>query len=531
MPRHRTLLAIVVLTLAGLVLRLALSRYYTLEGTGCDGASYMNVARNLSGGDGFVINSLRFLFLPPSALPQPDAHWSPLFPLATSLSFALFGPSHAAASVMPLLIGALVPAAVFLFALALTRSRRAALIACALAAFHPSLVAWSLMIMTEIGSVFFTVLTLGLLMHPRTEHRPWLAGAALGLAWLMKYQSILLWIAVVLYVLLNTPWRVGLRRLAIAGAVFVAVIAPWLVRNAVVFGDPLYTDLRYNMISYYTEFGSEPRYLGSLTVPPSTWEFMRTHAASVVAHTKTGVRTVTGAFLAHETMSAALWPLALAGVVIALRAWRRWVPLAAFAAALVGIVGATIPQVRYIYVLIPIWLALVAVGTTGLWDLSRRGAPAGAGVRIVVSLLVAFAAASGVRASIAAARDTSAAWSPSANYCALEAMAAREFIQTHTAPSDAVMVAETFHTALLFERNTIHTPYDESGLRKIADRYHTRYLVITERDLGARLPSWVQASPSWARLAHVIPAAEIPRPRANPDYGFVSEVRIYELGL
>ena len=271
------------LTLASLAVRMFFFRAYTLAGSDCDGAAYMDLARNIAGGSGWVTNSLRFLFLLPPSLPQPDAHWSPLYPLLTSWSFAAFGPSFTAAKVVPLVFGALVPAVVCVLTAIMTRSRRAALIAGVVAVFHPTLVTWSLRIETEILSVFFVGVVFALLFDARASRRPYWLGLALGLAYLAKYQSVLLWAPVVCFYAISNPWRVALRRLAVAAAVFVAVILPWLIRNALVFGNPVYTDLSRNFISYYPEFGGEPRYLSSLTMPVSTFAYLTHHTGTVLA--------------------------------------------------------------------------------------------------------------------------------------------------------------------------------------------------------------------------------------------------------
>lgn len=526
---RRTILAFSILTLASLVTRIAFFGNYTLEGTDCDGAAYMNLAGNIASGAGWVTNSLRFLFLLPPVLPQPDAHWSPLYPLLTSLSYTLFGSSFTSAKLVPLVLGALVPGVIFLLTAKLARSWLAGLIAGVLAVFHATLVTWSLRIETEIASTLFVALAFVVLLSGRPATRPYWLGIVMGLAYLTKYQSILLWAPVILYYVLNVPARTAVRQVAIAGAVFVVAISPWLVRNTLTFGDPFYTDLRYNMISYYPEFGGEPRYLSSLTMPPSTFGYMSSHVATVLGYAKWGLRVLVTGFLRENQGSVLLIPFVLLGLFAAARAWRIWAPVLLFALVLAAVTSISIPQVRYLHVLIPFWIALAGAGCAWLLGVMKKRGTLGAVGRALVWLVLAGAVVDEARSAAHVARNANSEWTPSANFCALEAQAASGFIRDHATPSEPVFAPETFHYALILNRNVIQVPYSEDDLLLLSERYGARYVVITDRDLQKRLPSWAEEPPTWAHLVLRLPAGRIPRPDANRDYRHVSDLRIYEL--
>ena len=520
-----TLWLLSALTVASLVVRLWFFEAYAFAGTDCDGASYMDLARSIAGGEGWVTHSLRFLFLLPPSMPQPDAHWSPLYPILTSLSYIAFGESFTSAKLVPLVFGTLVPGVVFLLCAALTRSWRTAFVAGVLAVFHPTLVTWSLRIETEIVSAFFVGLVFVFLFSHRAAARPYWLGLALGLAYLTKYQSILLWAPVVLFYAVNDPWRTAGKRLAVAAATFVAVISPWLVRNVMTFGDPLYTAVRHNMISYYPEFGGEPRYLSSLQMPVSAWDYMRTHAGTVLEFSKSNVQLLARAFFQQNEGSRLLIALAVPGVLYMVRAWKPWASLLLFVVLLVGVTSIAIPQVRYLHPLVPIWIAVVAVGAG--WLLEKAGGRWMFAIPVWLFLLVAVVGET--RSTVERAQQKGSEWSPSANFCALEAQAASGPIQERTTPDEAVFAPEPFHYALLLERNAIQIPFDEDALVSLSRRYDVRYMVITTRDLRKRLPSWEEHLPAWARLVLFVPSGDIPRPPGNPDYGFVSDLRVYEL--
>lgn len=527
--RHRTLYTLAGLTLASVILRILFFEDYTFEGTDCDAAAYMNVAQNIRSGAGWVSNSLRFLFTLPPLLPQADALWSPLYPLLTAASYAVFGTSFTSAKLVPLIFGVMVPGMIFLMTEHLTRSWKAALIAGALAVFHSALVTWSLRIETEIASTFFVGLTYFLLFNSRTAAKPYWLGIALGLAYLMKYQSLLLWPPVILFYVLNLRWQTAARRLAVVAVVFTVVISPWLVRNTLAFGSPFHSELRYNVISYYPEFGGEPRYLSSLELPVGAFEYMSTHPMTVFAFAKANLKRLLSEFFQQNVGSLVLVPFAIMGVPCMVRDWRRWVPMLLFASLLVGAVIISIPQVRYLFVLIPFWIALVAAGAGWMLALvARQRRLRDRSWRVAIWVILLLAAADETRSTVNAAKNDGALWSPSANFCALEANGFSGFIRRYTEPTETVFAPETYHYALIFGRNAVQIPFDADVLLRLREQYNIRYMVITTRDLRKRWPSWVEQPPQWVRLVLLVPADRIPRPDRNPSYGHVSELRIYE---
>ncbi|MDH3198551.1 MAG: glycosyltransferase family 39 protein, partial [Candidatus Krumholzibacteria bacterium] len=273
----RDLVTVALILVASLAVRALFLDAYRFEGMGRDTAGYLNVAQNIAGGLGWVNHSVRFLFLLPEAIPHPDSYWSPLFPLTVAGVFKVLGPGFGAARVVPFAFGLLVPILVYRLARDTAQSWRAGLAAGVIAAFHPTLVMWSLRVQPEIVSIFFVTLTLWLLVAEGVPRKPLLLGASLGLSYLCKYQNLVLWAPVLLFYACHRPRRETLREVAWAVAVFAVVALPWWIRNAIVFGDPFHTAVRHMMLSYYPELGGEGRMSAALEPPPAAIPYLLSH--------------------------------------------------------------------------------------------------------------------------------------------------------------------------------------------------------------------------------------------------------------
>jgi 4-amino-4-deoxy-L-arabinose transferase-like glycosyltransferase len=117
---------------------------------------------------------------------------------------------------------------------------RAGLLAAGLAALYPTLIAADGVEMTE--TLYGLLVALGLVAAVRLERdrsaaRAAALGLLMGLAALTRPEALLLLVLISGVLLISA--RVPLRRLALSGLVTLAVLAPWLVRNAVTFNQPV----------------------------------------------------------------------------------------------------------------------------------------------------------------------------------------------------------------------------------------------------------------------------------------------------
>lgn len=223
-----------------------------------DTAYYVGVARNLLEGRGLVTDALWSYGTPPLTFPRPAFEiWMPLPTFLAALPMALFGSTFAAAQVSSILLGAVVPVLAWRLAadvavergLSVERSRTLALGTGLTAAVYLPLLLHSAL---PDSTTPFTVVALGacLLMtriarDPRgarlTDIRVIGLGVLLGLAALTRNEAA--WLALVW---VGIAWRAPgtspaerVRLIGVAGVVALAIFAPWMARNAAVFGNPL----------------------------------------------------------------------------------------------------------------------------------------------------------------------------------------------------------------------------------------------------------------------------------------------------
>jgi 4-amino-4-deoxy-L-arabinose transferase-like glycosyltransferase len=222
-----------------------------------DPAYYELVARRLAGGDGFTTPALwSFLEvggrLPVEAsLPVPsNGHWMPLTAVVAALSMAMLGPSRLAAELPMILAGAALVPLTALVAWELFASRRVALVSGVLALFAgPMLVLVPLVDSFAIFGLAGFCALYGATRALRDEGGGrWLlvSGLGVGLATLARVDGMLLAVAPAVAWLVRRrvgPWQVDVRplpwsaALASAAAALV-VLAPWLIRQQLVFGTP-----------------------------------------------------------------------------------------------------------------------------------------------------------------------------------------------------------------------------------------------------------------------------------------------------
>jgi 4-amino-4-deoxy-L-arabinose transferase-like glycosyltransferase len=83
-------------------------------------------------------------------------------------------------------------------------------------------------------------------------------GIITGLSYLLNFQSIILIPATIILLLLEPiSWRKKIPSLTLALILALVVVSPWLIRNAILFGDPLYSHV-INQIYVLNKAGYQP---------------------------------------------------------------------------------------------------------------------------------------------------------------------------------------------------------------------------------------------------------------------------------
>jgi len=267
-------LLLIVVAFAPLALIIALRAalgFGQLQYPGAMDAAQM--ARNIEEGKGLVTSQLTplSLYATDSRAPIPDVTNPPLYPVTLALLFGAFGAKDSVTIAASLGFFALTTLMVFLL------GRRAfSLAAAAIAAvlfatqFEVAKVAVSGssgMMAAFLAVWFWYVLTAPGEHGPRHYAK---AGALFGLGCLAHYGFALLLPAVLVYVWFAGARRKGLGVVSFAAAALV-VAAPWLVRNALVTGNPVFTASLYDILmntdfypaySVHRTFGELPSPIG-----------------------------------------------------------------------------------------------------------------------------------------------------------------------------------------------------------------------------------------------------------------------------
>jgi hypothetical protein len=329
MRLDRTTIAVLVVLFVGLWLFAHAPRPLLAEE---DLYDHLAVARHLARGEGFlndVIYPLSLAFPFASQVPQPLVHRPPLYPLLLTIPYLAAGgdPVKTLVTVRWLLLGALA-ATVGLGLVGLARAGRplAAIPWLLILMWHPlatlmvdwgreEVVAGSLLIATWIM---------------RRESRGTIPGRGVAVAFgllagmLTLLRAELFWVPWLWWVGFalaggQRPWRgEPLRRLTLAAAVCAALCLPWLVRNAVLTGDPFFSlqahaemwkfTRRWPEFTVYQQLVPQPGPLNTLLAEPGT-----------IAHRIAGG----GRFVVWHLDEVMPWLLWTAMLVLSAANWRR----------------------------------------------------------------------------------------------------------------------------------------------------------------------------------------------------------------
>lgn len=248
---------IVVITAAALLLR-GLAAIIVPWSPYLDSTYYTLVAEQLATGNGLTVPVI-WAFLevgaqipPDPVLPIPsNAHWPPLGPLLSAGAMTVFGPSWQAGQAPHVIISALIPPFTYIVARDFFGGRRLGIGAAMLAIFagplfilYPAVDNFAL-----IGLLGTAVLWMSARALRSSRPNRWIvgAGAVAGLAALARIDGVFLTLAPATAWLIGrgwTPWKaIGEKPSFAAGfasaVAFLLVVAPWLVRQAIVFGTAL----------------------------------------------------------------------------------------------------------------------------------------------------------------------------------------------------------------------------------------------------------------------------------------------------
>ncbi|MEE9555265.1 MAG: glycosyltransferase family 39 protein [candidate division Zixibacteria bacterium] len=200
-----------------------------------DGNDYAGLARNIVRGEGFTLGHvypLAMTFDPD--VPQPNNMWAPAYPVYLAFWLLLLGTSDFA------LMIATIAVVWFLILLAYNAGSRLlnpswGLLAAALVGLNQSVLKTALDGSPEILTAALLLLSV-LILSKRIKGGVVLSGVIFGIAILSRYQIALLAVPAILYFLNKDK-----KSAFLWSGIILATVSPWLIRNMMVFGNPVFT--------------------------------------------------------------------------------------------------------------------------------------------------------------------------------------------------------------------------------------------------------------------------------------------------
>lgn len=275
-----------------------------------DGLEFHNLAYAIADGHGYVQRT------PFQTELLPTADKPPLYPLVLALFTKLGGHGWIPHQVAGSLIGSGTVAAVG-FLGRRVGGERVGLIAAALAAIYPLLVAADGSLRSE--TLYALLIALTLLTAYRLVDRPTVTraaacGAVIGLATLTRTEAIALLLLLVLpAALLTVPRARALRLTGVAAVATVVVLAPWLTRCWTTFDRPVFVST--NSGGLLAGANCHKTYHG---------EFLGQWAFSCLSPPKSTNEAVVSSDLAHDGVDYARGHAGRLPVVLAVRVARTW---------------------------------------------------------------------------------------------------------------------------------------------------------------------------------------------------------------
>ena len=483
----RDRLALALILVFALVVRAWLARGSSMENMDPDAAHFLNIARSFATGHGFTNPAAWPAWIQPQSLPMPETFKEPAYPWL----IAQLGTTFAAGQAVSLLAGVLLPWVTYALGRRRALDRPTALLAALLVAASPLALLQSVRVMVDVSFALvvtamflFASRDLGSPSAPRPLWRELLAGALFGAAFMLRAQTLLLLVPLIVLLAEGRPWRAAGVRIALALAVGVAVASPLWLRNLALFQTPMHSDIAAFGLWPYVD---QVAFSTGLAHPPAVLPWVLAHVPQVIAHMARSFVVFFTSALPNDIVGHAFWMLPLAaGVLLSLRAARTWLFAWIYLGTTLILIMAVHWDSRYFTSSVPLWCLLTASGAIVLaralaaleWIGPVRARWfLGAAVLVVVVLQV-FVARRTLRdfdpPEMAAARKEAA------------------FLQERLAPDEAVLAITTSYWAWFSGRPSVHLVIaDEPSFNAVMRRLKVRFAALpTSRlaEFAARYP-------------------------------------------
>lgn len=468
-----------------------------------DGAHLLNIARCFERGEGFSNPGGWPAWMAPERLPMPETFKEPGYPWAIAALAPRVGGEFRAAVLLSLLAGLALPFASFFLARNLGLDRAEATLAGLLVAVNPLAIFMSVRV--TVDAMFPALLATAFALaawRPAPAARPlWadaLTGVAIGLAFMVRGQTLTALPALAIVLAMRRPAAGALRGGAVALAAAVLAASPFLLRNLRLFGVPFHSDVgAYGIWPYVDPI----TFSHGLERPPAPIAFALAHIPEVLRHMLGSAARFAVYVLPRDIVGNPVWVPALAvGAVLSLGRWRSFVAPWAYVVPTLLFIFAVHWDSRYFSASIPFWAMVTAVGA--LWIARAIGDRPVWGPLRGRHLLIAVAVIAAAL-QVETARRNVPRLSPEVDAAIAEA----PFLKSRLAPDEAVMVVTTSFYSWYADRPSVHLVIaDEARFAATVRRLKVRYAALPT----SRLAEFARRFPEGRLPGMLVPDHEDP---------------------
>lgn len=365
-----------------LILGLSLLPFINENFTNNDSFHYMNVARSIYNGEGYVSHSLEFMGIRPKSIPYPDFFKPPLFSTILAISYFIFGLNFFAAKIVNIILGSFLAPLTFLFMLKISKSVNLALLASAIITFDWILIRFTGVILSDMIYWIFTLLSFILIYKAKKKYHYALLGFVIALAYLTRYPGFyLLFPTLLVYELIkNKNVKKIIPNFLIALLVFLLAASPWLIRNYVEYGSPTYSYLIYvtghtyeNGHGYFHPLNTFWYYITRLEKPQTLIDLILNDPLQLINKMWINLKfsfSITPFFVINNPF---LFLLFLLGCFVLFKTKEIFYPLIFYIVLSYLLYSTGGPSPRFYYSLIPIFTIFITYGIKALYlKLNRK---------------------------------------------------------------------------------------------------------------------------------------------------------------
>jgi hypothetical protein len=242
---------------------------------------YCEIARNFYEGNGYSTSVLRpIAYKYFTTLPQPEVTRLPLYPFFLALFFHLFGPNDNAVVIFNSICYGVLLVMVFMVAFELSRNMFVGLVAALMTALMESFLNYTL---AAEPNIFYAAMFMGFFyFYLKYPQKTLLQGIFLGLLYMLRANTLFVFIGFLFALFVNSDnWKLRLRTTALLILGYTIGLLPYMARNFVILGKPLFSLYQYSLLLFTKQFPQYTVWTQITSVDPKAYAL--SHPAEMIS--------------------------------------------------------------------------------------------------------------------------------------------------------------------------------------------------------------------------------------------------------